>query len=85
MSTVKKSQASRPLAWARRKVRQEVSWPRERAGGAGAEDPPHSRLTEVMAEAGELTVHPAVSPARVLARQPQHQVADLLAGPGAAH
>jgi hypothetical protein len=56
------------------------SWP----VAPGAEDPADGRLTDVVAEAGQLAVHPAVSPRRVLPRQPQHQVADLLATPRAA-
>ena len=37
-----------------------------------------------MAEAGQLAVHPAVSPGRVLPGQPQHQITDLLASRRAA-
>ena len=48
------------------------------------EDPADGRRTDVVAEAGQLTAHPAVSPGRVLLRQPQHQVADLQASPRAA-
>jgi hypothetical protein len=51
----------------------------DRASGT-AEDPPDGRRADAVAEAGQLAVHPAVSPRRVLPRQPQHQVADLLAG-----
>ncbi len=54
---------------------------RSGSAAAGAEDTPHSRLTDLVAQAGQLAVHPAVSPGRVLPRQPQHQVADLLASP----
>ena len=57
---------------------------RGRPAAPGAQDPPHGRLADVVAEPGQLAVHPAVSPGRVLPRQPQHQVADLLAGPRAA-
>ena len=52
---------------------------RSRPAALGLEDPADGRRTDVVSEAGQLTVHPAVSPARVLPRQPQHQVADLLA------
>jgi len=38
---------------------------------AGTEDPPDSRLTDPVAEPGQLAVHPAISPRRVLRRQPQ--------------
>jgi hypothetical protein len=51
---------------------------------AGAEDPADSRLTDPVAEPGQLTMHPAVSPPRVLRRQSQCQVADLPARPWAA-
>jgi hypothetical protein len=51
---------------------------------AGAEDPPHGRLADVVAKAGQLAVHLAVYPCRVLSRQPQHQGADLLASRRAA-
>jgi hypothetical protein len=67
VSTVKKSQASSPSAWTRRKVRQEVSRPR----GAGRQ--PLARrirrtvgLADALAEPGQLAVHPAVSPREVL-------------------
>jgi hypothetical protein len=33
-----------------------------------------------MAEAGQLAVHPAITPPGISPRQPQHQIADLLAG-----
>ena len=46
----------------------------------GTEDSPHSRRTDMVAEAGHLAVHPAVAPRRILPRQPQHQVTDLLVG-----
>src|SRR6516165_7855842 len=45
----------------------------------GAEDPPDSRLTDLVAKTGQLAMHPAVAPRGVLHRQPQYQVADLLA------
>ena len=57
---------------------------RSRPVPAGAEDPLHSRLADMVAKPGELAVHPPVSPGRVLFRQPQHQVADVRTGPGAA-
>jgi hypothetical protein len=57
---------------------------RSRPVAPRAEDPPHGRLAQMMAEAGQLAVHPAVSPGRVLPCQPQHQVADLRASPRAA-
>lgn len=50
----------------------------------GAEDPAGGRLTDLVAEAGQLAVHSTVSPGRVLPYQPQHQAADLLASPRAA-
>ena len=50
----------------------------------GTEDPADGRRTDVVAEAGQPAVHPAVSPGRVLPCQPQHQSADLVARPRAA-
>lgn len=63
MSTVKKSHASRPLGLGA----QEASSGGVQAAGsgpdaAGAEDPPHSRLTHVVAQAGQFAVHPAIFP-----------------------
>ena len=84
MSTVKKSQASRPWAWARRNRRQDVSSPCGAGRYLRAQDPADCRLADLVAEAGQLAVHAAVSPRRVLGRQPQYQVADLLARPRAA-
>ena len=69
----------------RRNARQEVSdVPRGRPAPPGAQDPPHGRFADLVAEPAQFAVHSAVSPGRVLPRQPQHQVADLLAGPRAA-
>jgi len=51
-----------------------------RRPACSAEDPPDGRRAEVMAEPGDLAVHAAVSPGRVLPCQAQDQVADLLAG-----
>jgi hypothetical protein len=49
----------------------------------GPQDPPDRRLAEVVTEPGQFAMHPAISPGWVLLRKPQqHQVADLLAGPG---
>jgi len=56
-----------------------VHVPRGRPAPAGAQDPPHGRFADLMSELAQLTVDPAVSPGRVLPRQPQYQVADLLA------
>ena len=61
-----------------------VRFPRGRSAPPGAQDPPHGRLADVVTEPAHLAVHPAVPPGRVLACQPQHQIADLLAGAGAA-
>src|ERR1035438_4597101 len=55
-----------------------------RRPAGSAEDPPHGRFADLVPELGQFTVHPAVSPGRVLPREPQYQVADLLAGPWAA-
>src|SRR5690242_19072326 len=56
-----------------------MAWDDEAA--SGAEDPPDGRRADAVAEAGQLAVHPAVFPGRVLRRRAQHQVADLLTGP----
>jgi len=58
-----------------------VDVPRGRSVSSGAQDPPHGRLADLVTEPGQLAVHPAVPPGRVLPRQPQGQVTDLLAGP----
>ena len=55
--------------------------PRGRPEPAGAQDPPDGRLADAVTGPAQLAVHPAVSPGRVLPRQPQYQAADLLAGP----
>src|ERR1022692_375107 len=55
--------------------------PRSRPAPSAAQDPAHRRFADEVPEPGQLAVHPAVPPARVLARQPQRHVADLLAGP----
>jgi hypothetical protein len=62
-------------------VRQEVSRPRGGPVTPSTKDPPHGRLTDLAAKAGQLAVHPAVSPRWVFARRLQHQVADLPACP----
>ncbi len=49
-------------------------------GVPGAHDPPHGRRADLLAEAREFAVHPAVSPGGVLPCEPQHQVLDFLAG-----
>jgi hypothetical protein len=48
---------------------------------AGAQDRPHGRFADLVSGPGQFAVHPAVSPGRVLLGHPQHQLADLLAGP----
>ena len=67
VSRWKKSVASSPAAWARRKVRQWVSVPRgagpRRVGGQDAAD---GAGADVVSEPGELALDAAVSPARVL-------------------
>ena len=78
MSRWKKSQASSPSAWARRNARHEVSLSR----GAGpiavaAQDLPHGRLTDPVAQADEFTVHAAISPPWVLSGESADQLADL--------
>jgi hypothetical protein len=54
-----------------------------RVVGMGPQDPPHGCCADAVTEPGEFPVHPAVSPGRVLLREPQHQVPDLPAGPRA--
>jgi hypothetical protein len=58
--------------------------PGGRAAPPGAQDPPHRRRADAVSEPAKFAVHPAISPDWVLPRQPQYQVADLLAGPRAA-
>jgi hypothetical protein len=49
----------------------------------GTQDPPHGRLAGVVTETSKFPVRPAVSPGRVLLRQPQYQVPDFPGGTGA--
>ena len=56
---------------------------RGRSAPPGAQDPPHGRLADLVSEPGQLAVHPAVPPGRVLLGQLQYKVADFLAGPWA--
>jgi Cysteine-rich secretory protein family len=82
---VKKSQASRPLRLDAQKLAPGgVDAARSGLVAAGAEDPPDRRRTDLVAEAGQFTVHAAVAPRGVLRRQPQRQVADVRASPRAA-
>src|SRR5258707_15806907 len=53
---------------------------RDRPAPPGAQDPPYRRLADVGSEPAQFTLHSAVSPGRVLPRQPPYQVTDLLAG-----
>lgn len=55
-----------------------------RSAPPGAQDPPDGRLADLVTEAGQLAVHSAVSPGRVLMRQSQRKLAYFLADPGAA-
>ena len=55
----------------------------ELADSRGAKHRPQSRRTDLISETGQLAVQLAVAPRRVLRRQAQHQVADLLASRGA--
>ena len=57
-----------------------VHVPRGRCAPPGAQDPSHGRFADLVSEPAQFTVDPAVSPGRVLPRQPQCQSADLLAG-----
>jgi Resolvase, N terminal domain len=51
------------------------------AGRAGS---PDGRVADLVTEPGQLAVHSAVSPGRVLSRQPQRKLAYFLADPGPA-
>jgi hypothetical protein len=48
-----------------------------RANPVAAQDPPHGRLTDPVAQAEEFTVHAAISPPWVLSRESADQLADL--------
>ena len=79
VSIVKKSTASMLDACARRNARQDS--PRTFAGRAEsrpAQDLGDGRRRDGDAEPVQLARDPLVAPARVLARQPEHQCADLL-------
>jgi hypothetical protein len=73
VSTVKKSMASTPLAWARRNCRQETA---DRVGAGSM--PARCRMVHtvlapilpLLAEAAQLAVDAAVPPGRVLPGQP---------------
>src|ERR1019366_7123840 len=69
---VRRSAQERPAGGAR--------FPRGRPVPPGAQDPPPGRVAAVVPGPGQLAVHLAVPAGRVLPCQPQHQVADLLAG-----
>src|SRR5258707_9282332 len=56
------------------------SAPRSRRSRPGAQDPPYRRLADAVTEPAQLAAHSAITPARVLPRQPPYQVTDLLAG-----
>jgi hypothetical protein len=65
-------------AWERR------NWPQRRAGPARGRVEscllqrfPHGRRSDADAKAGQLTLNPAVAPARILAGQAKHQAADI--------
>jgi len=57
-----------------------VHVPRGRRPPPGAQDPPYCHFADLVAEPAQFTVDPAVSPGRILPRQPLYQVADVLAG-----
>ena len=45
-----------------------------------AQDRPHGRLADAVAQTSQFAVHPAGPPGRVLPREPQHQIPDIPAG-----
>jgi hypothetical protein len=57
---------------------------RRRTRPPAPQDPPHGRFTDPVTEPNHLTVHPTVSPCRVLSRQAHDQVTDLHACAGTA-
>ena len=77
----KKSQASRPSAWERRKPAHVVEL-RSDAGPipAVARDLPDGGSGDLHPEYQQLAVHPAISPPGILADQPQHQDANRAHG-----
>src|SRR5215472_5672292 len=58
--------------------------PRRRPAPPGARDPPHRRSADLVTGPAQFAGHFAVSPGRVLPRQPRHQGAELRAGAGPA-
>ena len=69
----------------RRKARHDVPVFRGgRFAPSGAQDPPDGRVADLVTEPGQLAVHSAVSPGRVLLRQSQRKLAYFLADPGSA-
>jgi hypothetical protein len=78
LSPVKKSQATKLAAWARRNSRQHGP---DRRGAGSSFACASSRRTlvgrDVQAELGQLAADPPMAPARVLARKPQHQLTNL--------
>ena len=46
----------------------------------GAQDPPHGRLPQPIAQADEFAVGPAIPPARVFSGEPADQLPDLAVG-----
>ena len=81
VSTWVKSQARMPSAWAARNCRQ-LCPPRCGAGSTPgpAQDQPHGRGRQPMAEPGQLAVDSAVTPAGVVRGHPQHQLPDARPG-----
>jgi hypothetical protein len=75
VSTLKKSQATIPLAWALRNSRH-VGRPRRRIDPGVLKDRPNRAGRDPDAESGELDLDPAVAPSRALPCHPQDQHTD---------
>jgi hypothetical protein len=79
VSRWKKSVASSPAAWVRRKVRQLVSvrpWCGAEAGGG--EDAADGSLADVVPEPGEFSLDAAMPPPRIFPGQPGDQVTEFV-------
>jgi hypothetical protein len=72
VSTWKKSQASRPPAWTRRNVRQDVSAPVVLDELHAARDSTDGGIADPVTQADQLAAH-SIPPAGILPRQSQNQ------------
>jgi hypothetical protein len=78
VSTLKKSQARTPKAWARRKSRHDCA--ARRVDARPVQDQPDRAGRHLVAQPDQLTLDPTMPPGRVLSRQTQDQLADFASG-----